>query len=74
MPGRTQQRGPSIWRLHAFARKDRNGRKRYTFKTFHGTKKEAGIALSAFVTEVEEDRPASSPAEPVTVSQTLSNS
>lgn len=67
-----QQRGPSSWRLHAFVGKDNNGRKRYTSKTFHGTKKEAGIALAAFVTEVAKDRNASSPAEPITVSQTLS--
>ena len=56
MPGHMQQRGPSTWRLHAFAGKDSNGRKRYTSRTFHGTKKEAGIALAAFVTEVAKDR------------------
>lgn len=56
---------------HAFVGRDGNGRKRYTSKTFHGTKKEAGIALAAFVTEVAKDRNASSPAEPITVSQTL---
>ncbi|MGO8826073.1 MAG: FtsX-like permease family protein [Acidimicrobiales bacterium] len=47
MPGRMQQRGPSSWWLHAFVGKDSNGRKRYTSKTFHGTKKDAGIALLA---------------------------
>jgi integrase len=72
MPGHMQQRGPSTWRLHAFAGNDSNGRKRYTSKTFHGTKKEAGIALAAFVTEVAKERTASSPAEAITVSQTLS--
>ena len=72
MPGHMQQRGPSTWRLHAFAGKDSNGRKRYTSKTFHGTKKEAGIALAAFVTEVAKERAASSPAETITVSETLS--
>ena len=71
MPGHMQQRGPSSWRLHAFVGKGSNGRKRYSSKTFHGTKKEAGIALAAFVTEVAKDRSASSPAEPITVSQTL---
>jgi hypothetical protein len=50
-----QQRGPSTWRLHAFAGKDSNGRKQYTSKTFHGTKREAGIALAAFVTEVAKE-------------------
>jgi hypothetical protein len=35
MPGRMQQRGPSTWRLHAFAGDDSNGRKRYTSKTLH---------------------------------------
>jgi phosphoenolpyruvate carboxylase len=72
MPGHIQRRGPSTWRLHAFARKDSDGRKRYTSKTFHGTKKEAGIALVAFVTEVTKERTASSSAEAITVSQTLS--
>lgn len=71
MPGHMQQRGPSSWRLHAFVGKDSNGRKRYTSKTFHGTKKEAGIALAAFVTEVAKDKSTSSAAEPITVSQTL---
>ena len=71
MPGHIQQRGPSSWRLHAFVGKDTNGRKRYASKTFHGTKKEAGIALAAFVTEVAKDRNASSVAESITVSQTL---
>ena len=52
MPGHMQQRGSSTWRLHAFAGKDSNGRKQYTSKTFHGSKKEAGIALAAFVTDV----------------------
>jgi integrase len=72
MPGHIQQRGPSTWRLHAFAGKNSNGRKRYTSTTFHGTKKEAGIALAAFVTEVAKEKATSSPAESVTVSQTLS--
>jgi integrase len=71
MPGHMQQRGPSTWRLHAFAGKDSNGRKRYTSKTFHGTRKEASIALAAFVTEMAKDRSASSPAEAITVAQTL---
>jgi hypothetical protein len=66
-----QQRGPSTWRLHAFAGKDSNGRKRYTSKAFHGTKKEAGIAVAAFVTDVANERTASSPAAAITVSQTL---
>lgn len=72
MPGHMQQRGPSSWRLHAFVGKDSNGRKRYSSQTFHGTKKEAAAALAAFVTEVAKDRTASSPAEPITVAQTLS--
>jgi hypothetical protein len=72
MLGHVQQRGSSTWRLHAFAGKGSNGRMQYTSKTFHGTKKEAGIALAAFVTEVAKERTASSPAEAITVSQTLS--
>jgi integrase len=66
-----QQRGPSSWRLHVFVGKDSNGRRRYASKTFHGTKKEAGIALAAFVTEVAKDRNTSSAAESISVSQTL---
>jgi hypothetical protein len=57
---------------HAFAGKERDGGTRYTSKTFQGTKKEAGIALAAFVTEVAKERTASSPAETMTVSLTLS--
>ena len=72
MSGHMQQRGPSTWRLHAFVGKDSNGRKRYTSKTFRGTKKEAGIVMAAFVTEVAKEKSASSPAESITVSQTLS--
>ena len=72
MPGHMQHRGSSTWRLHAFAGKDSNGRKQYTSKTFHGTKKQAGIALAAFVTDVAKERTTSSPAEAITVSQTLS--
>ena len=71
MPGHMQQRGSSSWRLCAFVGKGSNGRKRYSSKTFHGTKKEAGIALAAFVAKVAKVRSASSPAEPITVSQTL---
>jgi integrase len=71
MPGHMQQRGKSSWRLHAFVGLDSKGRKRYSSKTFRGTKKEAGIALAAFVTEVAKDRSSSSAAETITVSQTL---
>jgi integrase len=71
MPGHMQQRGPSSWRLHAFVGKDSSGRKRYASRTFHGSKKEAGIALAAFVTEVAKDRNTSSAADSITVSQTL---
>ena len=63
---------PSTCCLNAFAGKDSNGRKRYTSRTLDGTKKEAGIALAAFVTEVAKERTASSPAEAITVSHTLS--
>jgi integrase len=72
MPGHMQQRGPSTWRLHAFAGSDSNGRKQYTSRTFHGSKKEAGVALAALVTEVAKERTVSSLAEAITVSQTLS--
>lgn len=71
MPGHMQQRGPSSWRLHAFIGKDSNGRRRYASKTFHGTKKEAGAALAAFVTEVAKDKSTSLGAESITVSQAL---
>ena len=71
MAGHLQQRGETTWRLHAFIGQDSNGRRRYASKTFHGTKKQADIALAAFVTEVAKDRNASVAAEPMTVSQTL---
>jgi integrase len=69
--GHLQQRGETTWRLHAFIGQDSSGRRRYTSKTFHGTKKQADVALAAFVTEVAKDRNASVAAEPMTVSQTL---
>jgi hypothetical protein len=58
--GHIQQRGDSTWRLHAFIGRGSNGRKRYTSKTFHGTKKQADVALAAFVTEVAKDKSAQS--------------
>lgn len=69
--GHLQQRGETTWRLHAFVGQDSSGRRRYASKTFHGSKKQADIALAAFVTEVAKDRNASVAAEPMTVSQTL---
>jgi integrase len=71
MAGHLQQRGESTWRLHAFIGLDSNGHRRYGSKTFHGTKKQAEMALAAFVTDVAKDRNATVAAEPITVSQTL---
>ena len=48
------QRELSTWWLHAFVGKGGNERKRYASKTFHGTKKDAGVALAAFITDSEE--------------------
>jgi hypothetical protein len=45
-------------------RQDSSGRRRYASKTFHGTKKQADVALAAFVTEVAKDWNASVAAEP----------
>jgi hypothetical protein len=42
-----------------------------THSTFHGTKKEASIALAGFVTEITEERSTSLPTEAITVSETL---
>jgi len=69
--GHMQQRGKSTWRLHAFVGQDSNGRRRYASKTFHGSKKQASIALAAFVTETAKDRNASAAAEPMSVSLVL---
>ena len=71
MAGHMQQRGKSTWRLHAFVGQDSNGRRRYASKTFHGSKKQASIALAAFVTETAKDRNASAAAEPMSVSLVL---
>jgi len=69
--GHIQQRGDKTWRLHAFVGRDAKGHTRYVTKTIHGTKKEAGRALAAFVNEVDRDRNASAAAEPMVVSQML---
>jgi integrase len=69
--GHIQRRGDDSWRLHAFIGLDRRGRKRYASKTVHGTKRQAEVALAAFVIETERDRTASAITEPMTVSQVL---
>jgi integrase len=69
--GHIQQRGQNTWRLHAFLGLDQDGRKRYRSKTFHGTKREAEVALAAFVTEVSRDRTAQLVAHKTTVSEVL---
>jgi integrase len=71
MAGHIQRRGDDSWRLHAFIGLDSRGRKRYASMTVHGTRRQAEVALAAFVTETERDRSASAITEPMTVSQVL---
>lgn len=71
MAGHIQQRGPGSWRLHAFLGLDQAGKKRYRSKTVHGTRREAELALAAFVTEVARDRTAEIVAHKMTVSEVL---
>jgi integrase len=71
MAGHIQRRGDDSWRLHAFIGLDSRGRRRYASKTVHGTRRQAEVALAAFVTETERDRSASAITEPMTVSQVL---
>ena len=73
MAGHVQRRGDDSWRLHAFIGLDSRGHKRYASKTVHGTKRQAEIALAAFVTETKRDRSAAAITEPMTVSQVLSS-
>jgi integrase len=71
MAGHVTKRGDKSWRLHAYIGRDDKGRRRYATRTVHGTKREADLALAAFVTEVSRDRTALAAAEPMTVSQVL---
>ncbi len=71
MAGHIQQRADGSSRRNAFIGRDANNRKRYASNTVHGTKREAELALAAFVTEVARDRSAKAIAEPITVSQIL---
>lgn len=73
MAGHIQQRGPGSWRLHAFLGLDQDGKKRYRSKTVHGTKREAELALAAFVTEVARERTAAVVAHKMTVSEVLAS-
>ncbi len=73
MAGHIQRRGDDSWRLHAFIGQDERGRKRYESRTVHGTRRQAELALAAFVTEVQRDRSVLAIAEPMTLSQVLSS-
>ena len=51
-----RERSPGHWELRAFTGRDQvTGKPRQTTRTFHGTEKEAGKALSQLVSEVEAD-------------------
>ena len=52
MTGYMRKRGESSWQLIVHVGADAEGRKRYTSKTVHGTKRQAQRALAEFVTEV----------------------
>ncbi len=56
-PGTMRERSPGHWELRAFTGRDPvTGKVRQTTRTFHGTEKEAGKALSQLVSEVEADK------------------
>jgi integrase len=52
MTGHMRKRGANSWQLLVHIGHDDSGRKHYASKTIHGTKREAQLALAAFVTEV----------------------
>ena len=51
MAGHMRKRGTNSWQLLVHIGVDDTGRRRYASKTIRGTKRQAAIALAAFVTE-----------------------
>lgn len=51
MSGHLRQRGTNSWQLVVFNGFDSRGRRQYSRKTVHGTKKEAQSALAAYFLE-----------------------
>jgi len=55
MPGSMRQRG-STWELKVYLGRDAvSGRKRWAYRTFKGAKREAQLALAAFVVDADQD-------------------
>ena len=52
MGGLLRQRGTNSWQLIVFNGFDSQGRRQYSRKGIHGTKKQAETALAAYVIEV----------------------
>lgn len=52
--GSLRERSPKVWELKVFRGSDVNGKKHYSYQTFHGSKQQAEIALCRFVVEVED--------------------
>lgn len=48
MSGHLRKRGANTWQLIVFNGYDSSGRRQYSRKTFHGTKKEAEFKLAAY--------------------------
>ena len=56
-PGTMRERSPGHWELRAFIGRDpKSGKPRQATRSFHGTQRAAGKALSALVAEVEAGR------------------
>jgi len=57
MTGHLRKRGEHSWQLLVFLGRDASGKKQYTSKTVRGTKREAQLALSEFITETDRNVP-----------------
>lgn len=55
MAGYLEERGKDSWRLVVSSGRDANGKRIKHTRVFHGGKREAKLALAAFVTEIERD-------------------
>ena len=70
MSGHMRKRGANSWQLIVFNGFDSRGRRQYSRKTVHGTKKEAELLLAVYVLEVGH-RSANIVAEAATLTQVL---
>ena len=71
MKGHLRKRGETSWQLLVFLGRDDSGKQRYASKTVHGTKRQAQLALSEFITETDRNVPAAT--GPATVAEVVSS-